>query len=144
MTLGTYPAVTLAQARDQWRAAREDVQKGRDPALARKRDKPSKDFASVARDWIKRDRPRRQPRKERSQREIERIVDRELMPAWGHRSFADIEKRDILDLVGRHLRPWRPHHGAAGAGLCPSTIHVGYVSRHRGREPCCWTTQAWE
>jgi integrase len=99
MTLGTYPAVTLAKARDDWRLAREDVQKGRDPADVRKRDKPAKDFESIARDWLKRDRPRKLPRKEKSHREIVRIVERELIPAWGHRSFGDIEKRDILDLI---------------------------------------------
>ena len=31
MTLGTYPAISLAQARQAWRDARQDVAAGRDP-----------------------------------------------------------------------------------------------------------------
>jgi hypothetical protein len=99
MTLGTYPAISLADARDGWRQAREDVQKGRDPAKVRKRDASATDFESVVRDWLKRDRPRKLPRKERSQREMERIVERQLLPAWGHRAVTEIERRDILDLI---------------------------------------------
>jgi hypothetical protein len=90
MTLGTYPAISLADARDGWRQAREDVQKGRDPAKVRKRDASATDFESVVRDWLKRDRPRKLPRKERSQREMERIVER---------AVTEIERRDILDLI---------------------------------------------
>jgi integrase len=57
------------------------------------------DFESVARDWIKRDRPRKHPRKDRTTRELERVLERELIPAWGHRSIADIAKRDVLELI---------------------------------------------
>ena len=38
MTLGTYPAISLAQARQAWRDARQDVAAGRDPAQVRKRE----------------------------------------------------------------------------------------------------------
>ncbi len=99
MTLGPFPAMSLAAARDAWRAAREEAQVGRDPAKSRKRGAPAMDFESVARDWLKRDRPRKHPRKDRSTRELERVLERELIPAWGHRSIADIAKRDVLELI---------------------------------------------
>ena len=39
MTLGTYPALSLAEAREAWRGARQEVARGGDPA--RLHEKPS-------------------------------------------------------------------------------------------------------
>lgn len=94
MTLGTYPALSLAEAREAWREARQAVQLGRDPAIARKRAKPATAFAAVAEEWLKRDQA-----KNKSHATVERIVKRELLPAWGHRSIAELSRRDVLDLV---------------------------------------------
>ena len=85
MTLGTYPAISLAQAREAWRKARQDVAAGRDPAKVRNREASGTDFESVAREWLKRDQG-----KNKSVREVERVLVRELLPAWGHRSVTDI------------------------------------------------------
>lgn len=86
--------LTLKGARQLWREAREDVQYGRDPALSLKREKTATDFKAVAQEWLRRDQARN-----RSKREVERVVNRELIPAWGHRAFADIVPRDVLDLI---------------------------------------------
>jgi integrase len=94
MTLGTYPAMSLAEARQAWRDARQEVAAGRDPTKFRKLDASGSDFESVARDWLKRDQA-----KNKSKREVERIVERELIPAWGHRSMQEIARRDVLDLI---------------------------------------------
>jgi integrase len=94
MTLGTYPALILADAREAWREARQEAAAGRDPAKTRKRDKPAHDFESVAREWLRRDQSKKQ-----SKREVERVLERELIPAWGHRCVAELGRRDILDLI---------------------------------------------
>ena len=94
MTLGTYPAISLAQAREAWRKARQDVAAGRDPAKVRNREASGTDFESVAREWLKRDQG-----KNKSVREVERVLVRELLPAWGHRSVAEISRRDVRDLI---------------------------------------------
>ena len=94
LKLGTYPAMSLAQAREAWRMARQDVSAGRDPALVRKRAHPSTNFESVCRDWLQRDQA-----KNRTIREATRVVEREFLPLWGHRQIADIGRRDILDLT---------------------------------------------
>jgi integrase len=94
MTLGTYPAISLAQAREAWRKARQDVAAGRDPAKVLKREASGTNFESVVRDWLKRDQA-----KNKSVREVERIVDRELLPVWGHRGVSEISRRDIRDLI---------------------------------------------
>lgn len=94
LTLGTFPAISLADAREAWRLARQDVEKGRDPATARKRETGATDFESVSREWLKRDQA-----ENKSKGEVERILERELIPAWGHRPIAEIARRDILDLI---------------------------------------------
>ena len=75
MTLGTYPALSLAEAREAWRVVREEAAKGRDPAAQRPREIATNDFASVSQDWLKRDQSAK-----RSYAAVERIVNRELLP----------------------------------------------------------------
>jgi integrase len=94
MTLGTYPAISLAQAREAWRKARQDVAAGRDPAKVFKREASGTNFESVVADWLKRDQA-----KNKSLSEVERVVRRELVPAWGHRAVSEITRRDIRDLL---------------------------------------------
>ena len=94
LTLGTYPAISLAQAREAWRIARQDVAAGKDPALSKNCGAGDDTFEVVAREWLKRDQS-----KNKSVREVERVLVRELMPAWGHRPVAEITRRDIRDLI---------------------------------------------
>jgi integrase len=89
-SLGTYPAVTLQEARQLWRDAKHEVSLGRDPAWQRAFDL---NFESVAREWLKRDQADK-----RSLKEVMRIVEKELIPAWGQRSIQDIRRHDILVL----------------------------------------------
>ena len=94
MTLGTYPALSLAKAREAWRVVREEAAKGRDPAAQRPREVSANDFASVSQEWLKRDQSAK-----RSYAAVERIVTKELLPHWGTRRVDEIGPRDILDLV---------------------------------------------
>src|SRR5215831_9223301 len=55
MSLGTYPALSLAQAHGAWREARGSAQSGRDPSHTKKRSVGARDFASVLDEWFKRD-----------------------------------------------------------------------------------------
>jgi integrase len=94
LSLGLYPAMTLAQAREAWREARQDAQAGRDPATARKRQKGAIDFAGVTAEWLKRDQA-----KNRSHDAVKRLIDKDVMPAWCHRPIAEIGRRDVLDVT---------------------------------------------
>ena len=94
MTLGRYPAMTLAEAREAWRDARNSVALGHDPAKVRNRNAPSTVFAEVVDDWFKRDQS-----KNRTAASVRRAIDADVLPAWAHRQVADIGRRDILDLI---------------------------------------------
>ena len=90
MTLGKYPVMTLGDAREAWRKARKDVGEGRDPASRRE----ATHFEGVAREWLLRDQT-----KNRSHYDVKRVVERELIPAWGPRPISEISRRNILDLI---------------------------------------------
>jgi integrase len=90
-SLGTYPAVTLTEARELWRKAKHEVSLGRDPAW---RDSSGSNFETVAREWLKRDQAQN-----KSVAEVTRVVEKELLPAWRHRSITDIRQHDILVLA---------------------------------------------
>src|SRR5262245_56523075 len=53
LTLGHFPAMTLAMAREAWREARRLVAMGQDPAPAKLR--TSDTVATVVAEWLKRD-----------------------------------------------------------------------------------------
>jgi integrase len=94
MSLGTYPALTLADAREAWREARQEAQAGRDPATARKREKGSTDFEGVLAEWLRRDQAGN-----RSKDAVERLIRKDALPAWQHRQIGDIGRRDVLDVI---------------------------------------------
>ncbi|MEL5849894.1 MAG: integrase arm-type DNA-binding domain-containing protein [Candidatus Igneacidithiobacillus chanchocoensis] len=94
LTLGVYPGTSLAEAREAWRKLQKDLEAGRDPQAGRARPAPSTLFSDVATEWLRRDQ-----QSNKSHDEVERIVNRELVPAWGTRQIKTIDRRDVLDLV---------------------------------------------
>lgn len=97
MTLGTYPALSLADAREAWRAAREAVAAGRDPAAEKTaaRQRQPDTVQAVAEAFIEKyARPRN-----RTADEVARMFARHLYPELGDRDITTITKRDILDML---------------------------------------------
>lgn len=107
-TLGQFPAVPLAEARDLARDALVRIARGSDPAAER--------AAKVAENQAARDAVVRQVRdrfetvadefftrylapKNRSADESKRIIDTVLVPAWGARPVTEIVKRDVIELL---------------------------------------------
>jgi hypothetical protein len=78
MTLGTYPALSLAEAREDWRDARTEAQRGRDPAMARKSEKGATASPLVVEEWLRRDQA-----ENRTAAEVKRMFERYVLPAWG-------------------------------------------------------------
>jgi integrase len=92
MTLGSYPLMSLAEARVAWRDARQEVEAGRDPRAVR--EKPADDFAAVLEDWLKRDQAGN-----RSADDVRRSVTKDALPYWQHRPVNEITKRDVMDVI---------------------------------------------
>jgi Arm DNA-binding domain len=98
LTLGNYPAVTLAAARKLARKAFAEVAEGRDPSVEKRERRgrgKADSFRAVAAEYLE----RHAKRHKRSWREDERLINRELLPQWGTRRISEISKADVLKLI---------------------------------------------
>jgi integrase len=94
LRLGVYPALSLADAREAWRKAREEAQAGRDPSRVRHAGTGATDFAGVTKEWLQRDQA-----KNRQVHIVTRMIERDVTPSWGSREIASIARRDVLDVI---------------------------------------------
>ncbi len=99
MTLGVYPRMSLASAREAVANAVMRLEQGIDPGAekiaARKALRDAESFAELAYEWVERyAKPKRKTWKE-AQRQLE--VD--AIPAWGKRKAKSITRRDVIQLV---------------------------------------------
>lgn len=97
MTIGSYPAFSLAEAREEARAALRIIETGIDPAeekIAAKR-KPTTQFKEIIDDFIK---IYAKP-KNRSWKDAQRILKKYAEPKLGHYRLDEIERHHILDIL---------------------------------------------
>jgi integrase len=100
VTIGRHGAPwTPDQARRKAKAILGDVAAGRDPAgekqAARQEQKtPKNTVRAVAQDWLRRDQA-----SNRRLSEVQRILDHDILPAWGDRPIGEIRKRDVIELI---------------------------------------------
>ena len=99
LTLGTYPAMSLAEAHKKYAEAKEKVQKGIDPGVEtvaeREEERKAPTVATLVEEYLEK---WAKPRK-RSWREDKRILEKDVLPAWGQRKAREITKRDVLRLL---------------------------------------------
>lgn len=97
MTIGRYPAFSLAEARDAARTALRTLEQGVDPAeekLAAKR-RPDATFADVVEQFIELyARP-----KNRGWKETRRILHKNVVPRIGHYALHEVERHHIIDIL---------------------------------------------
>ena len=99
MGFGTYPAVGLASARVKHANAKELLTKGTDPGaqqIERKRaERDAETVSDIAEEYLEKwARPRK-----RSAGEDERILRKDVLPAWGARKAREIRRRDVILLL---------------------------------------------
>ena len=95
LTIGTYPTLGLADAREVARRALRDAQLGLDPATAKQQARSADTFAELARLYL----DRHSKVNKRSWSEDERILDHDLLPAWRNHKAAEISRRDVIVLL---------------------------------------------
>jgi integrase len=104
-TIGAYPAVSLAAAREAARAALEQVAKGMDPAAAKAARRGAATFRAVATRYIDVYAKAHQ----RSWRETQRVLQKEVIPVWGSREFDSISRADVNELLHDVLARGAPY-----------------------------------
>jgi integrase len=137
--IGRFPTWTTSAARTKARAWRRMADDGVDPLAGESEAKPVDTVISVIEQFIKRD---QQPRN-RTWREVEQILRRELAP-WLERDIRSITRRDVLDRLdaisdrapirARRVYAWanRMFSWSVGRGLLEASPMAGM--RAPGRE----------
>ena len=108
LTIGPYPALTLAEARKRAQKAKALIADGVSPqaekqaartaakAKAAEAEKPVDLIADVAKLFIERHAKKQRPS---TARELERLIEHDLLPAWGSRRLSTISKPDVHKLL---------------------------------------------
>ncbi|MBU0522726.1 MAG: tyrosine-type recombinase/integrase [Gammaproteobacteria bacterium] len=102
MSLGTYPEISLKDARELRDQARVLVAKGTDPRSARREEKRAasssaiKTFEVVANEWYAFKRPRWDNAKKGAAVQAQLYLDKDLVPALGRIPVADVKRADVL------------------------------------------------
>lgn len=98
VTLGRWPALSLARAREKAGKAVEAAERGIDPVGLRRaaREATADSVPAVAAEWLKRDQA-----DNRSYGEVKRVMERDVLPRWKHRNIRSITRRDALELLDK-------------------------------------------
>jgi integrase len=92
-----YPELSLAEARAEAASKLEDLEDGKDPAAVQTEEKEKaapNSCKAVAEEWLK-----REVKGTATHDEVERILNREVLPDWKHRMIADIARPDVLRVL---------------------------------------------
>ncbi|MEE9586458.1 MAG: integrase arm-type DNA-binding domain-containing protein, partial [Hyphomicrobiaceae bacterium] len=103
MVLGTYPATSLAEARQRLAEARAQLAEGKDPALTQRETKRAYNDAETVADlthaylqrWAK------AKKKASSVAEDERLIRTMVLPAIGDMKVVDVTRRTLADLIAK-------------------------------------------
>jgi integrase len=97
LTIGPYPRVSLAEARERAREALEQVGRGVDPGAINAARRGAKSFEQVVELFIERYAKVHQ----RSWRNTQQQLAKHALPEWGRREFSSITRADVNELLYR-------------------------------------------
>lgn len=95
LTMGTYPGLSLADAREKARKALREVGIGNDPAEEKQQLRKGATFGLVAEQYM---REHAMPNK-KSWRGDRGALDRDLLPAFGGRKASDIKRGEVIAML---------------------------------------------
>lgn len=117
--LGTYPAMMVKEARAKAREYWQNPQRFEAQAQVGS-------FKEIAENWIKR---HVEANRLRSQREIERILERYVYPRWSNRGFLEIRRSEVNQLLDQVA----DEHGISQADAVLAIIR-GITTWHQSRD----------
>ena len=105
LTLGTFPALSLATARTKAHLSLHELTtKGIDPAVGKRDARTAETFGDLAADYMK----RHALLKKKSWREDQRKLNADILPHWRTRHVKGITRRDVHDLLDRIVDRGKP------------------------------------
>lgn len=96
MNLGSYPNISLADARIKHGDAIKLLSKGKDPAAQEREAKDERKRTPFISDFVDEFVTRYAKEHNRGWQEIERALKAEIVPRWGKRKITDIKRRDLV------------------------------------------------
>jgi len=95
LSLGQYPAVSLAKARERHGEIRDLLKQGKDPSQLRRDKKAADSVDGLIDDYLE----RYAKAKKRTWQEDERILKKDVSSAWGKRKAYQVTRKDVIALV---------------------------------------------
>jgi integrase len=97
--LGHYPFVSLADARDKHREAKKLVELGMDPAAVAENQKEARRLEPTVAELADEYMEKHAKRNKKSWKDDEYMLNKDILPAWGHLKASTIRKRDVVLLI---------------------------------------------
>ena len=139
LSFGTYPAVSLKEARDKREEARKQLARGIDPAAQKKALKAAKaelnanSFEVVAREWFDKFQPTRT--KGHTSKIIARL-ERDIFPWLGAKPIASITAPDVLAVLRRIESRGAIETAHRAKGDISMVMRYGISTGRATRDPC--------
>lgn len=127
---GSYPAVSLADARGYFEAAKAKVKNGVNPLDEKKQAALERKRTPLVSDFVK-EYLERHVKTLRSCAEVERALRVEVVPRWGDRKITDITRLDIValrnEIVGRGAPVMANRCLAYVSGILAYAVEEGFI-----------------
>jgi len=98
--IGTHGEITAEQARKIAQEWLHDIAKGNDPSKERHKKRRAPTVTVVCKRFL--DEYSSQRNKSETYRNYRSLIDRFILPAWGHRKIEDITRKDVSELHNQH------------------------------------------
>ena len=95
LTLGTYPSLSLADARERAKDALQQSAHGNDPAADKQAKRKAETLGELAAEYIE----KHAKKNKRSWRTDELAFKRDILPRWQHRKAASITRKEVVRLL---------------------------------------------
>ena len=103
LTIGPYPDLSLADARRKAQKELREVAHGKDPAADKREARAADTFGELAAKYLE-----AAKKSKRTWAEDERMLDKDLLPAWKNRKASEITRSDVKALLGRIVERGAP------------------------------------
>ncbi len=138
LSIGTYPDVPLAKARDARDAARRMISQGIDPSVARQQERRAKtlaatnDFEMVTREWLENVRPKWAAV---THSDTLKRFEAYVFPSIGHRPVSEITAPELLDVMRKIEKRGIVFTAHKVANSCGQVFRYGIVTGRCERNP---------
>jgi integrase len=128
---GRWPRLGLAEARREAREVLVRAGKSDCAAAEKREERQAPTFAMLAAEYLE-----RHAKHKRSAAEDRRVLDKDLLPAWGNRKAHDIARRDIVTLIDRIRDRGAPVMANRTLALLQKVFNFGIERGILGASPC--------